>query len=260
MLPFLFEQGSGIPSFRGVEYGVYKNGSWTYQKVEGYSDPYGWKNMYSPSIAVDTAGHAHIVYVYNDSNDPRKYEIHYATNQSGSWVFKTIAFATGTSGIDEVKEPRIEVDNYNNIHITYVKEDNQNSYYGNYYYTHKNVNDPEFPAAEKIVDAVADQKNYRYTPFVVDPFGKISFSFYEGNNTQPYTTYFQTNQMGSWQRDVVYTDTSNITYPVRVSNINSKSTILMYTQTKNVHTSTNRFFCDGKNGGTWTTRGKYSYS
>lgn len=250
---FLFYQGSGTTSYRGVKYGVYKNGSWTFQNVEAYSDPYGWKNMYSPSVAVDSQGKAHIAYLFNDANDPRKYEIHYATNQSGTWVVKTIA--SGTSATDEVKEPQIEVDKNDTIHITYVKEDNQNTYYGNYYYTHKKTTDSTFPAAEKVTDAVADQKNYNYTPFTVDANGNIYFSYYTGNyytEFTPFVTYFQTNQSGTWKKEQVFNDQQKISYPVMVSFLNDKPTLLMYSESWDWPPSELGFFAMVKDGGTWT--------
>ncbi|WP_312473279.1 cadherin domain-containing protein [Neobacillus sp.] len=253
---FLYYKGSGVTSHRGVEYGVYKNGSWSYQMVEGYSDPNGWKNISNPSIAIDSNGKAHIVYVYNDANDPRKYEIHYATNQSGSWTTKTIV--SGASAIDEVKDPQIEVDQNNTIHITYVKEDNQNDYYGNYYYTYKKTTDSEFSSPEKIVDAVKDQKDYRYTPFVVDFSGKIYFSYYEGNSwandidNETFTTHFQTNQSGTWKQEVVYTDQNKITYPVKVNIKNSKPILLMYSESKDWPPSQIGFFALVKDGDKWS--------
>ncbi|MDR6121340.1 LPXTG-motif cell wall-anchored protein [Bacillus sp. SLBN-46] len=250
---FLFYQGSGTTSYRGVKYGVYKNGSWSFQNIEAYSDPYGWKNMYNPSIAVDSQGKAHIAYLFNDANDPRKYEIHYATNQSGSWVVKTIA--SGTSAIDEVKDPQIEIDKNDTIHITYVKEDNQNTYYGNYYYTHKKTTDSAFPAAEKITDAVADQKNYYYTPFTLDGNGKVYFSYYTGNyytEFTPFDTYFQTNQSGTWKKEQVYNDQQKISYPVMVSFLNDKPTLLMYSESWDWPPSELGFFAMVKDGSAWT--------
>ena len=255
-MAFLFEKGTGLTSQRGVKYGVYQNGSWTFQTVDSASDTWGWKNMFEPSIDIDTNGKAHVVYVYNDANDPRKYEIRYATNQSGSWVIKTLA--SGTNSKDEVKDPQIEVDPNNQIHITYVKEDNQNSYYGNYYYTHKSVNETDFSSAEKIVDAVADQKGYNYTPFVVDSSGKITFAYYQGNSyasnlaNETFITHIQTNQSGSWTEKVVYTDQNRITYPVKVTNTGSKSVLLMYSASKDSSAPPVSFFNMEKDGAAWT--------
>ncbi|WP_066067107.1 cadherin domain-containing protein [Neobacillus soli] len=250
---FLFYRGSGVTSYRGVKYGVYKNGSWSFQEIEAYSDSNGWKNMSDPSVAVDANGKAHIVYLYSDAHDPRKYEVHYATNQSGAWSIKTIA--SGASAIDEVHDPQIEVDQNNNIHITYVKEDNQNDVYGNYYYTHKKVSDTSFSAPEKVINAVAEQKDYIYTPFAVDATGNVSFSYYEGDyytENTPFTTYFQTNQSGTWKREVVYNDTNKISYPVKVTNKDGKSILLMYSESWDWPPSQLGFFTMVKDGGVWT--------
>jgi hypothetical protein len=206
--------------------------------VESAQDPYGWKNMDDPKIAFDANGKAHIVYLYSDANDPRKYEVHYATNQSGSWVIKTLV--TGTSGIDEVHEPQIQVDQANTIHITYVKEDNQNSYYGNVYYTHKNVSDPNFPAVhEKIIDSITDQKYP--TPFVVDSSGKIYLSY----SDEAYTSYLLTNKSGTWIKEVIAND--GISYPIKASVIDNKPYVIMYKDTGGPST----FFAMVKDAGTW---------
>jgi hypothetical protein len=255
-IAFLFEKGTWLDSLRGIKYGVFKNGSWTYETVEANTDPWGGKNIFTPSMALDTNGKVHIVYRYMSSS-PRLDEIKYATNQSGSWTTRTIA--SGTNGKDEVSKPQIEIDQTNEIHITYVKEDNQNNRYDNYYYLHKNTNQPNFSPAEKIVDAIADQNSYTYTPFVVDPSGKISFSYYEGNKwsmdigNETFTTYFQTYQSGLSERNVLITDTDNITYPVKVRNSGSKSILLMYTQSKNSPPTDIEFFAMVKEGSAWTT-------
>ncbi|MFS0862184.1 cadherin domain-containing protein [Fredinandcohnia sp. 179-A 10B2 NHS] len=256
-MAYLHYKGSGVTSTRGVKYGVYKNGSWTFQTIEEYSDSYGWKNMYDPSIAVDANGKAHIVYVFNDSNDPRKYEVHYATNASGSWAIQTLAL--GTSAIDEVHAPQVEVDKNNTVHVTYVKEDNQNDYYGNYYYTYKDANAPAFPAAKKIIDAVAEQKDYFYSPFAVDASGKLYVTFSEGStwasdlDNEVFTTHFQTNQSGSWQREVLYSGTQYISYPISVEIQDSKAYVMMYKESKDWPPSELGYFVMVRDGGTWVT-------
>ncbi|MGX6443867.1 cadherin domain-containing protein [Neobacillus sp. K501] len=254
-IAFAYTKGDGLTSVRGVKYGVYQNSSWSFQTIEGLTDPYGWKNTRNQKIAIDTNGKAHIVYEYSDANDPRKYEIRYATNQSGTWSIKTLA--SGASAIDEVHEPQIEVDQNNRIHITFVKEDNQNDYYGNLYYIHKKTSDTEFSPAEKIVDAIADQKDYYYTPFIVDSLGKVHFSFYEGNiwaedyMNETFITYYQTNQMGDWNREVVYSDKGKFSYPVKVQIANSKPVISMYSESKDWPPSELGFFALMKDKGVW---------
>ncbi|MDF2857287.1 MAG: calx-beta domain protein, partial [Neobacillus sp.] len=251
---FLFEKGTWLDSLRGIKYGVFKNGSWTFETVEANTDPWGGKNIFTPSMALDTNGKAHIVYRYNSSS-PRLDEIKYATNQSGSWTIKTIA--SGANSKDEVRNPQIEVDQNNMIHITYVKEDNQNNRYDNYYYLHKSTTEPNFSSAEKIVDAISDQNSYTYTPFVVDSSGKIYFSYYKGNKwsmdigNETFTTYFQTYQPGFSERKVLITDTEKITYPVQIQNSGSKSVLLMYTQSKASPPTEIEFFAMVKEGATW---------
>jgi hypothetical protein len=79
----------------------------------------GGPGSYS-SIAIDSAGNAHISYFYSIN----KYDLKYATNASGSWVIETVdsdvSIDTGTS---------IALDSSNRLHISYRnKNDNSLKY------------------------------------------------------------------------------------------------------------------------------------
>ncbi|WP_332649074.1 fibronectin type III domain-containing protein [Lysinibacillus sp. 54212] len=228
---FRHENGTGIASARGISYGYHNGASWVFNEVDSSSDPYGWKNYDDPSLAVDSNGKAHIVYNYTDSNGSRIYSAKYATNISGNWNKSTLVIGNGTIGIDEIHQPQIEIDASNIAHVTYVREDNQNNYYGNYYYTSKAVNEPTFPPATKIVDAVADGKNYFYSPFAVTAAGKIFFTSdaYVNNSS---TSYLHSNTSGKWEQEQVYTDSQRETYPVGVSILDSTVHLLMYSVAK----------------------------
>lgn len=202
--------GEGVTSHRGVKYGVYDGTKWTFSEVEGYSHPNGWRNFYDPTLAVDSNGNAHIVYKYVDT----QYYAKYATNQSGSW--QTQVIATGTSGTDEVHDPIVRVDGQDVVHLSYVKEDHQNTYYGNYYYTKKALNDASFPAAQKIIDAIAEEQYYYYTPLIVDENGKAYVGYdagiYSGDTKTGTNLYIHSNQSGSWKRETLYEGTGEDLY------------------------------------------------
>ena len=218
--------GSGVTSKRGVKYATYDGTSWTFSEVEAYSDSSGGKNFYDPALDVDSNGHAHIVYKYVDTS----YYARYATNKSGSWHIENLAI--GGSGIDEIHDPSVQVDDQDVIHISYVKEDNQNDYYGNFYYTKKSLDDARFPVAEKVVDAVSEEQSYVYSPLTVDNEGNVYFTFsvssYDTDwNLLGSKSYIHSNSSGIWNRETLYDDQERDTYPVGVYTVGSNLYVLM---------------------------------
>ncbi|SCY42558.1 DUF4347 domain-containing protein, partial [Alkaliphilus peptidifermentans] len=226
---FRHYQGSGVTSHRGIKYGVYNGISWQYTEIEAYSHPSGARNFDDPAIAVDSTGAVHMVYKYVDSTGNY---LNYATNYSGSWVINSIV-SDAMGGTDEIHDPRIVIDGSDIVHVSYVREDNQNDYYGNYYYTHKSIADASFPLAQKLVDAVAEGKSYYYSPLVGDGSGVLYFTYYElleDPDTWEFisaTSYLHTNKSGSWQREQVYIDNVRDTAPVGVYVVNSNIYLLM---------------------------------
>lgn len=216
-LVFKHEEGSWIDSRRGVKYGVYDGQGWTFTEVEAYSDSQGWKNFYTPSLAVDSNGKAHITYIY-DYAETHTHYLKYASNATGTWKVDILIQSSG--GVDEIHKPDIAVDKSDKVHLAYVKEDNQNDYYGNYYYTSKQASAADFPPAQKLVDAVSENKNYLYTPMVVDNLGKVHFAYYlhygSLNNLQSSTAYIQSNISGGWKREALYTESNRILFSLRL--------------------------------------------
>ncbi|MEG0448686.1 MAG: S-layer homology domain-containing protein [Lysinibacillus sp.] len=223
-----------INSHRGIKYGVFDGVNWTFSIIEESSDSRGWKNYDDPSIAVDSKGKVHIVYKYTDSNEPRLYAAKYATNVTGVWNASTLVVGNGTIGIDEIHDPQIEIDASDVVHVTYVREDNQNDYYGNYYYTSKAAAATSFPTAQKLIDAVADKKQYRYFPFVIDETGKISIPFnalierqVDGIWEVETTSFVYSKISGAWIKEEVLHDGQRETYPIGISTVGSKEYLLM---------------------------------
>ncbi|OKL36238.1 cadherin-like beta sandwich domain-containing protein [Domibacillus mangrovi] len=245
--------GSGVTSKRGVKYGVYNGTSWSFSEVEAYSHPSGGRNFYDPALDVDSQGHAHIVYKYVDTS----YYARYATNKSGAWQINNIA--VGTSAIDEVHKPGVQVDGNDVIHLSYVKEDNQNNYYGNFYYTKKALNDASFPTAQKVVDAVAEKEGYYYSPLAVDSEGNGYFTYSVSNydsdwNFLSSVSYIQSNVSGIWKREALYTDQVRDTYPVGVYTVDSTLYVLM--DSWSADWSENHFFAMADYGAGWITGNK----
>ncbi|GAB6109993.1 DUF4347 domain-containing protein [Fusibacter bizertensis] len=246
--------GSGVTSTRGVKYGFYDGTNWQFTEIEANSAPDGGKNIYEPVIAVDSTNKVHIVYKYTDATNSI---LKYATNYSGSWVKSNIVSAA-SSGIDEFHAPSIVVDNSDVVHVAYVREDNQNDYYGNLYYISKNTSDADFPSAQKIVDAVSEGKNYIYTRLVTDG-SHLYFTYYDDvyipNGSewdfQNSTSYIQSNKTGSWVREQVYLDNVRTTSPVGLYTVGTDLYLLM--DSMRVDGSERYFFAMRDDGSGWLT-------
>lgn len=246
---FRYYIGEGVTNTRGIKYGVYNGSNWQFTVID--ADSSGSKNFDNPVIAIDSLGDVHIVYQYSDPTD---YYVRYATNHSESWVNSTVVTCKN-SGIDELHDPCVVIDENNIVHVSYVREDNQNDYYGNYYYTSKGRTDASFPLAQKLIDVVSEEKNYYYSPSVSDG-SALYFTYYdevynESWELQNSTSYIHTNQSGSWQREQVYSDNLRVTGPVGVYGVNSNLYLLM--DSVAADWSESYFFAMANYGSGWVT-------
>jgi uncharacterized repeat protein (TIGR02543 family) len=213
-LAFKFNQGSGVTSYRGVKYGFYNGNSWSFQEIEAYSDSNGWKNFDEPNVAVDSAGKVHLVYRYDEAATHTHY-VKYATNKSGTWTKSVIVTSNG--GIDELKYPQIAIDSNDQVHVTYIKEDSQNTYYGNVYYTSKNATDGSFPTATKIINSTSDAVDYWSYLLTVNESGSVYLG-YSGDNK----AYVLSNSSGSWVKEEIFVDPANrLVGPVGIFSVGS---------------------------------------
>src|SRR5690606_37132804 len=137
--------------------------------------------------------------------------LRFATNRGGSWAVTTIETVPRT-GIDELHDAVINIDGSDNLHVFYVKEDGQNDYYGNLYYTSKSAAAGSWAASVKIIDAVSEGKSYYYSAPVTDVFGHssigYSLSLYDNEtNFLSSTVYLHTNESGVWSRQTLLSAT-----------------------------------------------------
>jgi fibronectin type 3 domain-containing protein len=90
-----------------LKYATNAGGSWVKEKIADVGSGY---NQVS-SIAIDTAGKAHIAFF--DANTSR-IDLRYATNAGGSWVNETV-YSTGHTGY----HPSLALDSMNKAHISF---------------------------------------------------------------------------------------------------------------------------------------------
>ncbi|WP_414475512.1 tandem-95 repeat protein [Microvirga sp. M2] len=152
--------GSGVSGERGITHGEFSGSAWSFSKVQTSTHSNGWLNYDSPSVIVDQAGAAHVVYVFKDAATHTDY-IRYATKTESGWSIDTLVTGTSGGGTDEMFYPWIGIGPDGAIHVTYTREDNQNDVWGNLYHTTK-TGTGAWSAHEKLIDGVAEGKDYFY--------------------------------------------------------------------------------------------------
>lgn len=218
--------GEGRTSDRGIKYGVFDGTTWSFSKVESASHPNGWMNYDDPKLAVGADGSVHVVYKL-DNVDAAREEIRYAVKSGASWTISTVA--TGNRSTDQVKTPWIGVDDTGNVTITYIKEDNQNSYTGNLY----TITKPKtggFSAAEKTIDAVGAGFGYGGKSYL-DADGHLHHVYVQtvmnGTTLVSSTVYDYNNASGAWVKEVVATSTAGTLRAIGYQEVNGVAVLLV---------------------------------
>ncbi|WP_409266934.1 Ig-like domain-containing protein [Massilia sp. BHUDP2] len=146
---------SSIDSMRGIKFGEFDMTSrtWTTTTIDEASHPNGARNYNDPVLSMSPDGTLHAVYNYAHTWDPvRDYTIKYATSTNGGASWTTSTILTTNSATDELKTPTAFTDANGTVHLFYVREDSQNTYYGNLYYATKAAGSASFGTATKIAD------------------------------------------------------------------------------------------------------------
>ncbi|MFD2366881.1 Ig-like domain-containing protein [Pseudoduganella sp. GCM10020061] len=208
--------GTGSSSMRGVKYGEFdlQAGSWTTNVVQQASHPSGWYNFDDPMLAIGQNGVLHAVYNYADAS-VHDYYIKYATStdNGATWTSSTV-LQTTIAGIDELHIPKIRVDAAGTVHLFYVREDNQNDYFGNLYYQTKAAGSTTWSAPLKLA-----QTPETYYEVATDGNGKFWLAHSTTNQDGVGTTiHVVSNESGSWQTDSSLTDSrANYVYGMQVA-------------------------------------------
>jgi hypothetical protein len=118
--------GSGVSGARGIRYGLYSGGSWSFSTVVSYSDPNGWKNTFQHALAVDGGGNPHVAYLWEDANDHSQRFV-LRSKSGGTWSDTyTLATITSSSSYNQVKgDFQLLIDGSDHFHIVYIRETSQ---------------------------------------------------------------------------------------------------------------------------------------
>ncbi|MBI4650759.1 tandem-95 repeat protein [Candidatus Desantisbacteria bacterium] len=173
-----------------LKYATNESGSWVTTTV----DSYGYTGQYS-SIAIDTNNKIHISYYYDmpygNSNNPQRYKLKYATNESGTWTITTVD-GDGRVG----KFSSIAIDTNNKVHISYYYVGNDYENYRDFSY-----NDLKYATNKSgswITTTVdSNMEVGRYTSIAIDSNDKVHISYYDDSNKD---LKYVTNASDSWVR------------------------------------------------------------
>ncbi|AUV80399.1 hypothetical protein C2R22_00960 [Salinigranum rubrum] len=205
--------GDNIAGTRGVLYGTYDGNTWTHSWVESASHSNGWQNFYDAILVVDGNDQPHIQYEYSDADDATQTnDIRYATpDGNGGWTIETIV-STGGSGTNEVKVGALDVDSANAVHAWFVREDNQNDYYGNLYYATR-PSGGSWSSLTKVLDSTGDGKDYYLGDAFVDENGDTRMTYAHTEYDAEYNIveselYYRSDESGAMQDTLVHRNTS----------------------------------------------------
>ncbi|EDY18045.1 Immunoglobulin I-set domain protein [Chthoniobacter flavus Ellin428] len=184
--------GTGISNERGVWYGTSATGatsSWTFTKVETYTDPNGWKNTYAPQIRVDSQNHPHIAFDFDDVNGSRSYAARYrwfdGTTWQGSGTAGNIYVNAGNAN-NEVNYVNLALDTNDKPHFVLQSELNGSGLDGSLVY----VNRVSGSYSSPIIADQGTTNNARgyVANIIVEPSGKIDIVYGNDDGSLRYAT------------------------------------------------------------------------
>ncbi len=118
--------GSGSSGARGIQYGLYSGGSWSFSTAVSVSDPNGYKNTGAHALAVDAGGAPHLLYLWDDANTRTEYFV-LRSRSGGTWSdTRTLSTIVNSNSYNEVKDDfLLLIDSSNRFHILYLRETSQ---------------------------------------------------------------------------------------------------------------------------------------
>ncbi|MBK8284884.1 MAG: cadherin-like beta sandwich domain-containing protein [Ahniella sp.] len=163
--------GSGSTSERGVWYATSPtgaSGSWSFTKLETFTDPNGFKNTADAQIKTDPSNRPHIVYVYSDANGARIEKLRLLSFNGTAWAGTDVYSNTGSN---EVSDPDLDIDSAGRIHIVFEAETNGAGTDGSLMYVN-NVSGA-FPAPTVLAAGATSQDQGRSISMLLDAADKV---------------------------------------------------------------------------------------
>ncbi len=245
-------QTNATDSLRGIKFGEFDmtTRTWTTRLVEQSSHPSGFLNYDDQTLAIDANGNMHVVYNFRDAS-VHDYYVKYATSSDSgaTWTTSTVLHTT-IDGTDELKNPTVQVDSAGNVHLFYLREDNQNTYYGNLYHTVKAAGGNTWSSHTRIADEVTS--NYGMT---TDGNGHFYLAYsLRSADAQNVTTGSKlnivTNASGSWSTTTAVDDARvNLVGGLQLAN--GKLHLLVDART--LDNTVNDIYVMRQDGATWQT-------
>jgi hypothetical protein len=238
---------SGIDSLRGIKFGEYNiaSNSWTTKLIEQASHPNGWLNYDDPILTIDNNGKLHAVYNFDDASVHDSY-IKYATSSDGgaTWT-SSVVLKTTIDGIDELHNPSVQVDAQGNVYVFYVREDNQNDYYGNLYVTMKAAGGSTWSTATQIAN------HLNGAPAVATDGNGHFYIGYGTDTANGSAVNMVSNESGIWQTDTNLVNDARINGVVQAQYVNGQVYMAISTVTQDWNEADGFFM--RKIDGAWQT-------
>jgi len=238
---------SGIDSLRGIKFGEYNiaSNSWTTKLIEQASHPNGWLNYDDPILTIDNNGNLHAVYNFDDASVHDSY-IKYATSTDGgaTWT-SSIVLKTTIDGVDELHNPSVQVDAQGNVYVFYVREDNQNDYYGNLYVTMKAAGGSTWSSATQIAN------HLNGAPAVATDGNGHFYIGYGTDSANSSAVNMVSNESGTWQTDTNLVNDARFNGVLQAQYVNGQLYMALSSISQD-WTQADAFFMR-KIGGTWQT-------
>jgi hypothetical protein len=250
-LLFRHEKVSGsdyLGSQRGVKLAEFdlNTSTWNVKLIEQATDPLGGKNFDDPMIAAGAGNKLYAVYNFSNGSN----NIKFAASTDGGTTWSTSTLLTTSGGRDELKNPKVAVDADGTVHVFFVREDGQNSYYGNLYHISKGPNDSSWSSATKLADGLTsayamtdDGQGHFYLGYAVKTV--------DGANVTTGTNlYMVSNEGGSWSAPSLVLNEPSTDLVGQMQYANGKPYMLVNSSA--LDGSTAEIYVMRKDGAVWT--------
>ena len=234
--------GSGTTSERGVWYAKYNGSSWSFTKIETYTDPNGWKSANDPTISLDNNNRPHLSWEYSNANGQREYTIKYASFNGSNWNIEDAYTQTGHS--NEVKKPDIEIDGNGKAHIAFERETNGSGLDGRLAYI---TNTTGSWVVTEVVTGT--QGNIAGVGSQIELYNGHAYIAHTRGDHNAYTINLATNEGGSWT-DAVISSGGDQNHRMRDFEMNSNG--LMFISFELDVASDSYKYAYKESGGSWS--------
>ena len=232
-----------------IYYVTNASGSWS-SPVRISNDGFA-QDAYTPDIALNASGKAHVTYYHKNGASDSKYNIYYVTNASGSWS-SPVRISNDGFNQDAKTNPAIAVDAANKAHVVYTHKNGASDAKINIYYV-TNASG-SWSSAARISNDGFNQDAQANPSIVLDENDKphVVYAHKNGASDAKINIYYTNKTSGSWStplnlsNDVNVQDSKNP--DLAVSTCTGIVRVAFSNEGKNIYYTEN-----SGSGGSWTS-------